>query len=363
MGKWKQMPRQMTAAAMAAVLALSSPALSFAVKAQTGSAGRTASASEASRDEGEEREKTASASDAEKNSCAGSGSRATASDAKKEVSVQPYGLIEEGVDNSWTLTTTGGTLYADGNETNPVEKLEGQKGTFINAEGAVLQIDATSGKFALQAERTQVNHGTKLTVPTAGAEAVLLIIEAHKNWRGGDGTEEEKLAGAAKSLKAEGVISCTVEEVETTTGGDYELYYYLCVLEEEQESLTVEVTIPSEFANNAYLKSFSVESTEAPEAGESYPVTLNLDSDVDLSDYDLHYRYVNEGGLVQLFDPREEIKLEDGTWRLNLLDGTEQCPYDVEDGETITVNGAGVTQNATVGPITSWDLANETDLS
>lgn len=83
MGKWKQMPRQMTAAAMAAVLALSSPALSFAVKAQTGSAGRTASASEASRDEGEEREKTASASDAEKNSCAGSGSRATASDAKK----------------------------------------------------------------------------------------------------------------------------------------------------------------------------------------------------------------------------------------------------------------------------------------
>ena len=366
MGKWKQMPRQVTAAAMAAVLALSSPALSFAVKAQTGLTERTASASEASR---EKREKTASDSDAGKSSGGSSGSRATDSDARKEVSVQPFGLIEEGVDNqgvdnSWTLTTTGGTLYADGNETE-IETLQTAKGTFINnEEGAELQIDATSGKFALQEERTQVNRGTKLTVPTAGTEAVLLIIEAHKNWRGGDGTEEEKLAGAAQSLEAEGVISCTVEKVETSLAdSNYELYYYLCVLEEGQESLTVEVTIPSEFANNAYLKSFSVEATEAPEVGESYPVTLNLDSDVDLSGYDLHYRYVNEGGLVRLFDSPEEIELEDGTWRLNFLDDKEQCPYDVEDGETITVNGAGVTQNATVGPITSWDLANETDLT
>ena len=72
--------------------------------------------------------------------------------------------------------------------------------------------------------------------------------------------------------------SCTVESVETCTDdANYEIYTFLCVLEEGQTSLTMEVTIPEEFStNNAYFRSLSIESTEAPVVEETYPVTLNF---------------------------------------------------------------------------------------
>lgn len=371
----------MTAAAMAAVLMMSSSASTLAVLGQEGTSvsrsTRTASSSDAGKTSqsgqsgGSAGKDTGSSkatnSDAGKNESSGGGSgssgnggssgsgggsmRASASVAERAETISS----EEDFDASWSLVTDGGTLVIDGSETS-VEKLEGNKGTFTNEDGDVLEIDATSGKFALQAERTQVNRGTKLTVPVGG-EACLVIIDAHKAWRGSDNSDSGKLVGAKKSLTVD-AKSCTVESVETCTDdANYEIYTFLCVLEEGQTSLTMEVTIPEEFStNNAYFRSLSIESTEAPVVEETYPVTLNFSDEPDLSGYNFTYSFTRADGEIRTFDSLEKIALEDGTWTLTLLEAEDRCPYEIAEGGEISVSGNAVTQKVAMEPITRWEL-------
>ena len=81
---------------------------------------------------------------------------------------------------SWDLVTGGGTLLDE--KGTSVTQLQKNKGSFTNEDGVKLEIDASSGKFAVQDTRTQVNSGTKISVPAEG-DVCFLTIEAHKYWR------------------------------------------------------------------------------------------------------------------------------------------------------------------------------------
>lgn len=154
----------------------------------------------------------------------------------------------------WGLTGAGGRLVDE----NGIEKnqLQREKGQFLNEDGAALEIDTLSeGKFAPDAgnSRTQVNGGTKISVPVEG-DICLLTITAHKNWRGSDSQDEDaRKESALKTAGISGAESVTLESIEVQEDANYEAYTYRCVLGEDADSITINVQI----SGSAYLKSIA----------------------------------------------------------------------------------------------------------
>ena len=142
---------------------------------------------------------------------------------------------------SWDLVTGGGTLLDE--KGTSVTQLQKNKGSFTNEDGVKLEIDASSGKFAVQDTRTQVNSGTKISVPAEG-DVCFLTIEAHKYWRGNDDSvsQKEKEANALATAGITGVKTAVVEDIETSLeDSNYEIYTYRCVMENGADAVTLNV--------------------------------------------------------------------------------------------------------------------------
>ena len=253
MVKWKLVTKRMTAASMAAVMLFGSSLQTQAV---------TGNETTVEKGEVEHRLNRATSSNADRvpdkiTQPESSHVKASDSDAQEET-----GEI------FWDLTGTDAILQkADG---TVVEKLEGGSGFLINAEGKKLKIDASKGKFAVQkGDRTQVNPGTKITVPVNG-ETCLLRIEAHKAWNNNDqASEEENKAAALAAAGISGVSSCTVETIETASDSNYRIYTYRCVMEENSE-----LTMQTATSGSAYMRSISVEKVESAKVRVEGTVTL-----------------------------------------------------------------------------------------
>ena len=243
----KKRARQLAAVWLAAAVAFGSTGPVFPVSAQEIPVGKTArytaSGSEASRsDAGTEngwREQESEEIGGGQLMDEGSGTARTASSSETG---------REEMFISWDLTGAGGTLTNEAGET--VAQLQGKKGSFANEAGDILEVDALSGKFAPNAEtlRTQVNAGTKLSVPAKG-DLCIFTVTAHNGW---GGTEEEAL-NAASFIGANAVSLLSMEPSEED--GSYRDYQYRCVLEENADQLTLTV----EDSGSMYLKGISAE--------------------------------------------------------------------------------------------------------
>lgn len=243
----KKRARQLAAVWLAAAVAFGSTGQVFPVSAQEIPVGKTArytaSGSEASRsDAGKE-------NDRQEQESGGTGGRQLmdeGSGTARTASSSETGREEMFI--SWDLTGAGGTLTNEAGET--VAELQGEKGSFANEAGDILEVDALSGKFAPNAEtlRTQVNAGTKLSVPAKG-DLCIFTVTAHNGW---GGTEEAALSRAS-FIGANAVSLLSMEPSEED--GSYRDYQYRCVLEENADQLTLTV----EASGSMYLKGISAE--------------------------------------------------------------------------------------------------------
>ena len=244
----KKRAKQLAAVWLAAAVAFGSTGPVFPVSAQEISAGKTArytaSGSEASRSDAAEKEN--GGQEQESGEINGVQLMDEDSGTARTASSSETGREEMFV--SWDLAGTGGTVTNEAGET--VTQLQGEKGSFANEAGDILKIDASSGKFAPDAEnlRTQVNGGTKLSVPAEG-DLCILTVTAYNGW---GGAEEEAL-NAASFAGANAVSLLSMEPSEED--GSYRDYQYRCVLEENADQLTLTV----EASGSMYLKGISAE--------------------------------------------------------------------------------------------------------
>lgn len=160
------------------------------------------------------------------------------------------GSVEEMEEVSWDLTGASGILKDESG--SEVTKLEKNKGTFENEDGAAFSVDATAGKLSIDGtgkQRTQINSGTVLQFQAAG-DVCFLQITAHK------ALGADSAAATAALLVTDDGKSCEAESVEKVDG-DYNTYTYRCVSAGVGEDLAVV------FNSQAYVKEISISSTES----------------------------------------------------------------------------------------------------
>lgn len=90
-----------------------------------------------------------------------------------------------------------------------------------------------------------------------------------------------------------------------------------------------------------------------------YPVNISLGSTPDLTGKNVSYLFVHEDGTEYLFANADNIQLRDGTYKVSLGGDFEQMAYDINKGETLTVNGAAVNHAITFKQLTSWSFVGE----
>ena len=90
----------------------------------------------------------------------------------------------------WDYSTNNKLTAAANNTTATV--VQSGKGTYTNADGDVLYIDASKGKFYPDASNTriQINTGTKLYVPVIGDKAVITLVVNKNNISAVDNTKD-----------------------------------------------------------------------------------------------------------------------------------------------------------------------------
>lgn len=234
----------------------------------------------------------------------------------------------------WGLTGAGGRLVDE----NGIEKnqLQREKGQFLNEDGAALEIDTLSeGKFAPDAgnSRTQVNGGTKISVPVEG-DICLLTITAHKNWRGSDSQDEDaRKESALKTAGISGAESVTLESIEVQEDANYEAYTYRCVLGEDADSITINVQI----SGSAYLKSIASQCIHMPSVTAEGSISLEgglaeLPEDLqiiaeNLDTGDVFYGRIIKKGTEYTYEVTVKLE-ESASFRIRLSDSR----YTVLDG-------------------------------
>ena len=155
----------------------------------------------------------------------------------------------------WDYSTNNKLTAAANNTTATV--VQSGKGTYTNADGDVLYIDASKGKFYPDASNTriQINTGTKLYVPVIGDKAVITLI-VNKNTIGAVDNTKDILSSYWK------VSGRTVRKAECTSNtkldGSYNTVTIECYLTGDEGDIELE----SVYSSSTYIQSVSVECME-----------------------------------------------------------------------------------------------------
>jgi len=155
----------------------------------------------------------------------------------------------------WDYSTNNKLTAAANNATATV--IQSGKGTYSNADGDVLYIDASKGKFYPDAsnKRIQINNGTKLYVPVIGDKAVITLIVNKNNISAVDNTKDI-LSSYWK------VSGRTVRKAEcisnTKLDGSYNTVTIECYLTGDEGDIELE----SVYNSSTYIQSVSVECME-----------------------------------------------------------------------------------------------------
>ena len=155
----------------------------------------------------------------------------------------------------WDYSTNNKLTAAANNTTATV--VQSGKGTYTNADGDVLYIDASKGKFYPDASNTriQINTGTKLYVPVIGDKAVITLI-VNKNTISAVDNTKDILSSYWK------VSGRTVRKAECTSNtkldGSYNTVTIECYLTGDEGDIELE----SIYNSSTYIQSVSVECME-----------------------------------------------------------------------------------------------------
>ena len=155
----------------------------------------------------------------------------------------------------WDYSTNNKLTAAANNTTATV--VQSGKGTYTNADGDVLYIDASKGKFYPDAsnKRIQINTGTKLYIPVIGDKAVITLIVNKNNISAVDNTKDI-LSSYWK------VSGRTVRKAEcisnTKLDGSYNTVTIECYLTGDEGDIELE----SVYNSSTYIQSVSVECME-----------------------------------------------------------------------------------------------------
>ncbi len=155
----------------------------------------------------------------------------------------------------WDYSTNNKLTAAANNTTATV--VQSGKGTYTNADGDVLYIDASKGKFYPDASNTriQINTGTKLYVPVIGDKAVITLI-VNKNTISAVDNTKDVLSSYWK------VSGRTVRKAECTSNtkldGSYNTVTIECYLTGDEGDIELE----SIYNSSTYIQSVSVECME-----------------------------------------------------------------------------------------------------
>ncbi len=186
--------------------------------------------------------------------------------AVKDIAATPSEALKvstEVFEGTWSLMKGDGILKDSANQETDTVQIG--RGTYTNSEGQSFGIDASAGKFNIQAERTQINKGTTLEIPAAG-EVFWFEIIAHKVWDGSRASSDSSgiLEGAESVVVIQGAKSCKAESY-ADIDNNYRSYTYRCVLEKGAEQAVVTVAA----TGSQYVKSLEVKSFPATDVNIS----------------------------------------------------------------------------------------------
>lgn len=208
---------------------------------------------------------------------------------------------------------------------------------FKNAEGDVLTVDATSGKFYVRSGGdVQVNTGTKLTFPVEGDHCVVTVV-----------------GYSGFSANISGAVSVSEP---TVTGSGWPTYTYECVLDGNTSELILTV------ASNTYAKSLSAVSYTYPKVTVSGTVSVSQGDvpaalDVILSDgttdYEAAVAFSGTTGTYSVVVPVNEEGTTDFTVSLS------DTEYVIAEDTTLslTADSAAVTKNWTISKLSTVTLS------
>ena len=173
----------------------------------------------------------------------------------------------------WDYT---GSVSASNSKTS-IQKVTG---TYTNADGDVLYVDATpSGKFepSVTNTRIQVNLGTKLVMPANGDMAVIKLT-AYKN----TGANKESILGNTLNItgKVLNKVECTSYAVNDNDKNYVDLEF-TCYLTGDEGELTLGFEKTTDNKNN-YIKSLSIDCQTLDKKAISGTVTSNSEIPSDL---------------------------------------------------------------------------------
>ena len=155
----------------------------------------------------------------------------------------------------WDYSTNNKLTAAANNTTATV--VQSGKGTYTNADGDVLYIDASKGKFYPDAsnKRIQINTGTKLYVPVIGDKAVITLIVNKNNISAVDDTKDILSSYWKVSGRTVRKAECTSN---TKLDGSYNTVTIECYLTGDEGDIELE----SVYSSSTYIQSVSVECME-----------------------------------------------------------------------------------------------------
>lgn len=173
----------------------------------------------------------------------------------------------------WDYT---GSVSASNSKTS-IQKVTG---TYTNADGDVLYVDATpSGKFepSVTNTRIQVNLGTKLVMPANGDKAVIKLT-AYKN----TGADKESILGNTLNItgKVLNKVECTSYAVNDNDKNYVDLEF-TCYLTGDEGELTLGFEKTTDNKNN-YIKSLSIDCQTLDKKAISGTVSSNSEIPSDL---------------------------------------------------------------------------------
>ena len=158
---------------------------------------------------------------------------------------------------------------------NSKSSIQKVTGTYTNADGDVLYVDATpSGKFQPDATNTriQVNTGTKIVMPANGDKAVITLLLNKNNV----GTDTESVLSKYITISGKVLRKAECISNEKDTDGNYRKVTIECYLTGDEGEITLDVIA------NTYIKSLSIDCQTLDKKAISGTVTSNSEIPSDL---------------------------------------------------------------------------------
>ena len=240
------------------------------------------------------------------------------------------------VDSSTSYATTsasfadGGDTKAEWDYTNSTGNditYNGTSGNYINADGDVLYVDASSGKFVSQkgSSRIQVNNGTKITMPASGDKAVIKLTAYKNTGADADSILDNTLSITGKVLKK---VECTSYAANSGDGNYLDLEFECYLTGDEGELTLTFITTTdttAEKAKNNYVKSLSIECIELNKKVINGTITSKSDIPSDMQVVATN----NTTGLTYTSDITVAENGKSGTYSIEVPAEDEVMEYEI----------------------------------